>query len=103
MTSAGSKQLVAHALQIWHAGLDAVRSERLMREAVLVDGNTLVIDGEPLDLKAVRRIVVVGGGKAGAGMAAELEAILGDRLLAEKQVTGWVHVPDDCVRPLQRI
>jgi glycerate 2-kinase len=74
-----------------------------MREAVEVQGGALVIDGEPLDLKAVRRIAVVGGGKAGAGMAAELEAILGDGLLAEKQVTGWVNVPDDCVRPLARI
>ena len=36
-------------------------------------------------------------------MAAELESILGDRLLAEKQVTGWMNVPDDCVRPLSRI
>ena len=74
-----------------------------MREAVQVDGDWLVIDGDPLDLQAVRRIVVVGGGKAGAGMAAEWEAILGERLLDEKQVTGWINVPDDCVRPLARI
>ena len=74
-----------------------------MREAVQVHGETLVIDGERLDLNAVRRIVVVGGGKAGAGMAAELEAILGERLLNEKQVTGWINVPDDCVRALARI
>ena len=95
--------LTTHALEIWHAGLEAVRSERLMREAVQADGDWLVIDGEPLPLKSVRRIAVIGGGKAGAGMAAELEAILGARLLAEKQVTGWVNVPDDCVRSLTRI
>ncbi|MEX2142860.1 MAG: DUF4147 domain-containing protein [Pirellulales bacterium] len=103
MTTARPLPLLAHAQQIWRAGLDAVRSERLMREAVRVDGDTLFIDGEPIDLKAVQRIVVVGGGKAGAGMSAELEAILGERLLAEKQVTGWVNVPDDCVRPLRQI
>jgi hydroxypyruvate reductase len=102
MTIAESK-LVADAQQIWQAGLDAVRSERLMREAVQVSGDTLVIDGEPLDLRPVQRIAVVGGGKAGAGMAAELETMLGERLLTEKQVTGWVNVPEDCVRRLRRI
>ncbi len=96
-------QLVAHAHQIWQAALESVRSARLMREAVQVDGGTLVIDGEPIDLKTVRRIAVIGGGKAGAGMAEELEAILGERVLAEKQVTGWVNVPDDCVRSLHQI
>jgi hydroxypyruvate reductase len=88
---------------IWHAGLDAVRSEPLMRAAVQLDGKSLVIDDEPLDLRSVERIAVVGAGKAGAAMAAELEAILGERLMAEKQLTGWVNVPDDCVRKLARI
>jgi len=74
-----------------------------MREAVQLRGHVLTIDDERMDLDSVRRIVVVGGGKAGAGMAAELEAILGDRLLAEKHVSGWLNVPDDCVRTLSRI
>ena len=42
-------QLVAHAQQIWQAGLESVRSARLMREAVQVDGSTLVIDGETVN------------------------------------------------------
>ncbi len=88
---------------IWHAGLDAVRSDRLLRAAVQFDGECLVIDGAPLDLRNVNRIAVVGAGKAGAGMAAELEAILGERLMGEKQLAGWVNVPDDCVRQLTRI
>jgi hydroxypyruvate reductase len=88
---------------IWHAGLDAVRSDRLVRAAVQLDGNFLVIDDEPLDLRRVDRIAVVGAGKAGAAMAAEFEAILGERLMAEKQLTGFVNVPDDCVRKLARI
>ncbi len=74
-----------------------------MRAAVQLDDDCLVIDGAPLDLRKVHRIAVVGAGKAGAGMAAELEAILGDRLMAEKQLAGSVNVPDDCVRQLSRI
>lgn len=92
------------ALQIWQAGLDAVRSDRLVTAAVHIDGDQLLIaDAEPIDLRQVRRIAVVGAGKAGAGMAAAVEAILGERLMAEKRVEGWVHVPADCVRPLQQI
>jgi len=96
-------RLLADAQEIWHAGLAAVRSDRLMRGAIHVDDHWLVVDDEAVDLNQIRRVAVVGGGKAGAGMAAELEAILGDRLLAEKRVEGWVNVPEDCVRPLRRI
>ena len=46
---------------------------------------------------------MVGAGKAGAGMAEAVEEVLGPELMAEKQLTGWVNVPDDCVRPLRRI
>ena len=68
-----------------------------------VDGRWLSIGGEPIDLDAVGRIVAVGAGKAGAGMAAGLEQALGPELMREKQLSGWVHVPADCVTPLERI
>jgi hydroxypyruvate reductase len=96
-------QVTRHAQEIWRAALDAVRSERLMREAIHVDGHWLVIEDQSIDLNAVRQIAVVGGGKAGSGMAAELEAILGERFSSEKQLTGWVNVPNDCVRTLSHI
>src|SRR6185437_7617306 len=67
---------------------------------VRVNGETLLIADETLDLNAVKRIAVVGAGKAGAGMAAGLLAALGPRLVAEKQVSGWLNVPADCVRAL---
>jgi len=91
------------ALQIWQAGVDAVRSERLVSEALRVEGSTLAVGGERIRLDAIRRIAVVGAGKAGAGMAAAVEEVLGQRLMEEKQLAGWVNVPADCVRPLQRI
>jgi len=91
------------ALRIWQAGVDAVRSERLVRDALRVEGRTLVVADEQLSLDAVGRIVVVGAGKAGAGMAAAVEEALGPSLAEEKQLAGWVNVPEDCVRPLGRI
>ncbi|MCC7084239.1 MAG: DUF4147 domain-containing protein [Pirellulales bacterium] len=100
--------LRADALRIWQAGLAAVRSERLMQGSVRLDGTNLLLgklgaEENRIDLSQVRRIAVVGAGKAGAGMAAALEEILGAALMREKQLTGWINVPADCVRPLQRI
>ncbi len=91
------------ALKIWNAGVDAVRSERLVRNVLSVDGRSLLVGDDRLDLDAIGRIVVVGAGKAGAGMAAAVEQVLGDRLMEEKRLAGWVNVPADCVRPLKRI
>lgn len=91
------------ALRIWQAGVAAVRSETLVRDAVRLHRQTLEIGDQSLELADIGRIVVVGAGKAGAGMAAAVEQALGPRVLAEKQVTGWVNVPADCVRPLAKI
>ncbi len=63
----------------------------------------MAIGDERIDLGRIARVAVVGAGKAGAGMAAAVEEVLGPRLLEEKHVTGWVNVPEDCVRPLVRI
>jgi hydroxypyruvate reductase len=96
-------QLRADALAIWNAGVAAVRSDRLIAENLKVEGDWLHVGDESLPLADIGRIAVVGAGKAGAGMAAAVEAALGPQLLADKQVTGWVNVPADCVRKLSRI
>src|SRR5580692_3244987 len=95
--------LLSDALAIWHAGLNAVRSDRLVREAMHVDGQTLVIGDEEIPLPSLRSILVVGAGKAGAGMAAAVVEILGPQLAEEKRLTGLVNVPADCVRRLKWI
>jgi glycerate 2-kinase len=98
-----AEQLRREALQIWRAGVEAVDSARLVREALRLNGSELAIDDETIDLASVRRIVVVGAGKAGAGMADGFEQALGPDLLKQKQVTGWLNVPADCVRTLRTI
>lgn len=62
-----------------------------------------MLGDETVDLDQVGRIVVVGAGKAGAGMAEAVEAVLGPELLEAKKATGWVNVPEGCEKPLQRI
>lgn len=101
--SRSADQLRRDVLAIWQAGLDAVAAEKLVADALRVEGDELFVEEEPLGLARIERIAVVGGGKAGAGMAAAVEHVLGPELLSAKRVEGWVHVPADCVRPLSKI
>jgi glycerate 2-kinase len=82
-----------HARAIWDAAVAAAKPEPLMDAAA---------KEQPLAgaLSRARRIIVVGGGKAGAAMAAALEKNLADRL---DRVTGVVNVPAEAVRPLEAI
>ena len=96
-------ELRRDALQIWRAGVDAVLPRRLVPQFFRVEGQSLLIGNDAIPLNTIRRIVVGGGGKAGAGMAEAVEAALGPKLITEKQLAGWVNVPADCARPLQRI
>ncbi len=91
------------ARRIWWAGVQAVQPKHLLPEFVRVEGDLLWIKDEPLDLNSIERIAIVGAGKAGASMTLALEAVLGDRLLREKNVQGWVQVPADCVQPTRRV
>jgi glycerate 2-kinase len=97
------RDLLSDALAIWHAGLAAVRSDRLVREAMHLDGSALSVGEEEIPLAEIRRIAIVGAGKAGGGMAAAVEEVLGTRICREKQVAGWVNVPADCLRALKHI
>ena len=80
------------AIEIWRAGLNAVRSDRVVRQVVDVDANRLSLAGESFSLEDLDRFCVVGAGKAGRGMTAGLldglaPLTLGDRL------SGWLNVP----------
>lgn len=99
-----SPQLILrqHAEAIWRAGVAAVDSAKLVRDVVQRDASSLQVCGEILELDQIDRIVVVGAGKAGAGMAAGLESALGPDLVRSKTI-GWINVPADCVRPLTAI
>jgi hydroxypyruvate reductase len=97
------EQLREDALAIWRAAVAAVDSRRLVMENLRVEGDTLTAGDREFDLRDVERIVVVGAGKAGSGMAEGVEQALGPEVMQSKQLEGWVNVPADCVRPLSRI
>src|SRR5262245_10865138 len=87
MTTHGGRE---HALAIWTAAVEAVRPEPLVRRAV---------EGEKW-IAVAPRVLVVGAGKAGPGMAVGVEAALADRL---DRVEGLVNVPAGMTAPLNRI
>lgn len=100
-----AEQLREDAQRIWQAGVDAVRPAQLIPDVVSFDGNTLAIGDVEIDLAAIERIVVVGAGKAGAGMTLALEDVfekmpgfLGEAQHRDRpKLSGWVNVPADCV------
>jgi hydroxypyruvate reductase len=87
-----------HAAGILDAALAAVDPARAVARHVRRRGSTLRIGRRTYDLSEFRRIFVVGTGKAGASMAAALEAILGARLTA-----GIVTVKYGYTVPLTRV
>ncbi len=83
------------ALKIWQAAVDAVKPGPLVRQALTDSAH-----GIPAVLAKSRRILVLGGGKAGAAMAAAVEEVLHGQL---SQLEGIVNVPAESVICLQKI
>ncbi|MEZ6068007.1 MAG: glycerate kinase [Planctomycetaceae bacterium] len=91
-------QLRADATDIWWAGVEAVRADRIVRQALQpIEGGIRIVDRD-YRTDEFGRLIVVGAGKAGAGMVRGLEESLAPWLPPDRW-TGWVNVPADCVRP----
>ncbi len=84
---------LADIMQIWWAGVQAVTPARLFQDQVSLQGSELTIADNTYSLRGVRRIVVVGAGKASASMASEFYQQCLSRLSASMEVIGWVNAP----------
>jgi hydroxypyruvate reductase len=62
------------------AGIEAARPERAVTDACDVDGDILDVRGDRYDLADYDRVLVLGAGKATAGLVAALRELLGDRV-----------------------
>jgi len=93
-----AKQLRADVAGIWNLALRAVDPAAAVRRHVAKSGNELSAGGIRFDLDKVKRIWVLGAGKAAAPMAQALEIILGDRLSGGAVVTRYGYGV-----PLERI
>ena len=88
------------ALEIWQAGVDAVRADRVLRKSLHWDGHTLRVNHASIDLSHARRLIVVGAGKAGGGMLRGLLDVLhseSHRGAKPVEITGWINVPQGAI------
>jgi glycerate 2-kinase len=83
---------------IWRAALAAGDVAPLLHRHLQLDGSTLRSGALRVDLDRVRRVLVLGAGKAGAAMARAVESRLGARAS-----TGFVVVKDGYRLPTSRI
>jgi glycerate-2-kinase len=81
-TSPEIRKLRCDALDILKAAVEEVDPKRAILGNLIREGDHLRASDIELDLGRFRRIVVVGGGKAGGAMAEALEELLGDRISA---------------------
>jgi glycerate 2-kinase len=94
LLSHGAVELRAAVLDVVEAGLAASDPGDAVERLVGLDGDALVVDGVPHDLRT-GRLLVMGAGKATLSIAAALQRILGDRIDG-----GLVVVPRGHGRPL---
>ncbi len=77
-----------HVLEAMSAGLRAANPRTLVRKKVRLRERKLWVGSRAFDLSQFDRILVMGGGKASALMASEIERILEDRI-----TEGIVNIP----------
>lgn len=77
--------------------MEAVTPARLFRDKVHLEGTCLVVEQVEVELANVRRLVIVGAGKAAAAMAVALQQVLLCHLpsrLPKLEVRGWINAPE---------
>lgn len=91
------RNLRRDATQIFHAGVDAVRGDRLLRQGVRLDDQQLWLGGIGTASDSFDRLIVVGAGKASGSMAVGLVQALQASLIADElgpvEITGQINVP----------
>jgi glycerate 2-kinase len=86
------------AWRVMRAALAAVDPAQAVRNALRLEGETLLLGETRYDLRRFARVLVVGAGKASAPMARAVEELLGDRIAA-----GLVNVKYGYTDQTQRI
>ena len=89
---------------LWRYGLFAVDSELLTSSKIRLTGEQLGLGGQQVSLDEFDRILVVGAGKASAGMARgllkSLKPLIDSSKTSPMEISGWINVPDDCLEEM---
>ena len=93
-------QLRESTRQIWEAALDAARPDACIPQAVHLTDEGFAVGGREFPISG--RLIVIGAGKASAGMARVIEGIFDERISAGLIITKYGHsVPTDRIRILE--
>ncbi len=84
------------ARAIWQAGVDAVQGDRAVISQLSIENDCLIAGDTLIPLADFDRVLVVGGGKATASMAAGLVRAIGDQV----ELRGRINVPVGTARGL---
>ena len=79
------------ACELLITGVQSVRPDRLIKNAICCSQNSLIIHDQIFSLSEIRNIYVIGAGKASALMAQSLEAVLGSIISGGHVVTKYGH------------
>ena len=85
-------------MKIFEAALKAVDPYEAVKGHLRLEGEVLSVPGWSLPLEGIKKVVVVGAGKASASMALAVEEILGERIEGGVIVVKYGHG-----RPLRRL
>lgn len=94
-----ASRLTRDAIAIWLAGVEAVQADRVVESQTEWDGRWLTISDRVFDLKESNRLVLVGAGKATAGMLSGLFSALEQSNKKLPNICGWINVPEGVAIP----
>ncbi len=67
-------------LEVIEAGLQAIQPKKILQDNFIKNNSLLSIKGKQFDLSSYKRVFLIGFGKGSAGIAQDIEDILGDTL-----------------------
>ena len=95
-----SESLNRNALELRKIGLksleiaiSSVEPRKLIRNAMTISEEILMIEEDKYDLKKFERILIIGGGKATAQMAIALDELL--KISSKIEYEGFLNIPED--------
>ncbi len=93
-TNPPKNPITRDAIAIWMAGIEAVQADLVVDKQMNWDGRWLTIADQVFDLKNAAQLIIVGAGKATAGMLEGLYNALERSRKTHPKLVGWINVPE---------
>ena len=88
-----SLELRKIGLKSLELAINSVEPKNLIRNAIKIHKDCLIIEGDKYNLTEFKRVIIIGGGKATAQMAIALDDLL--KTYSNIEYQGFVNIPED--------